>query len=290
MEPNLLSIQPSGAALGAVISGVDLAAEMDDSTFDRIADALHRHEVVIFRDQELTPDQHIAFSRRFGELERHVRQDRCRPGYPEIFVVSNVIENGKPIGSQDAGFFWHSDLCYAQKPSRGSLFYAREVPEKDGQPLGDTLFASMTAAYDALPAATKAQLAGRHAINSYIAGYSRDRKSGARPELTEAQKAQTPDMAHPAVRTHPYNGRSCLFLNEGYTTRIVDMDQAQSDALLQDIFSHLSRPQFVYRHRWQRGDFLIWDNCATQHRAVLDYALPLRRLMERTTLCGTVPY
>src|SRR5687768_15559704 len=175
MEIELLSIQPSGAALGAVISNVDLAADMDDATFGQIVDALHEHEVIIFRNQELTPEQHIAFSRRFGELERHVRQDRCRPGYPEIFVVSNVIENGRPIGSQDAGFFWHSDLCYAQKPSRGSLFYAREVPMQDGQPLGDTLFASMTAAYEALPEATKGKLAGRRAINSYIAGYSRDR-------------------------------------------------------------------------------------------------------------------
>ena len=286
----MLSIQPSGAALGAVISGVDLSRDIDDETFRQIVDALHQHEVIVFRDQKLSPEQHIAFSRRFGELEAHVRQDRCRPGYPEIFVVSNVIENGKPIGSQDAGFFWHSDLCYAEKPSRASLFYAREVPVKDGEPLGDTLFASMTAAYDALPDSTKQKLAHRRAINSYIAGYSRDRKSGPRPQLTAEQKAKTPDTAHPAVRTHPYTGRKCLFLNEGYTTGIVDMEPAESSALLQELFAHLKSPQFVYRHKWRAGDLLIWDNCATQHRAVLDYELPLRRVMERTTLCGSVPF
>ncbi len=285
----MIAIEPTGAALGAVITGVDLSQDVDEPTFRRIVDALHEHEVIVFRDQTLNPEQHIAFSRRFGELEAHVRQDRCRPGYPELFVVSNVIENGKPIGSQDAGFFWHSDLCYAQKPSRASLFYALEVPVRDGEPLGDTLFASMTAAYDALPAATQQKLAGKRAVNSYLAGYSRDRKSGPRPELSAEQKASTPDMLHPAVRTHPYNGRKCLFVNEGYTTRIMDLDPQESSALLQELYSHLKRDEFVYRHKWRAGDLLIWDNCATQHRAILDYELPLRRRMERTTLCGTVP-
>jgi taurine dioxygenase len=226
----------------------------------------------------------------FGELEHHVRTDRCRPGFPELFIVSNIIENGKPIGSQDAGFFWHSDLCYAAEPSRGSLFYAHEIPMQDGAPKGDTLFASMTAAYDALPDATKQTLAGRNAVNSYIAGYSRDRKSGKRPELTPEQRAKTPDMPHPAVRTHPVTGKKCLFVNEGYTTEIVGLPEAESHAMLQSLFEHLKEDRFVYRHKWSKGDFLIWDNCATQHRAVLDYELPLRRRMERTTLRGSVPF
>ena len=286
----MLSVKPSGAALGAEILGVDLSREVDEPTFQQIVNALHEHEVIWFRNQNLTPEQHIAFSRRFGPLEHHVRQDRCRPGYPEIFVVSNIIENGKPIGSQDAGFFWHSDLCYAGRPSRGSLFYAREVPMEKGEPRGDTLFSSMTAVYDVLPEEIKQKLAGRKAVNSYMHGYSRERKSGARPELTEEQKRKTPDMEHPAVRTHPYTGKKCLFVNEGYTTRIVGMDEAESAALLAELFALIKDHRFVYRHRWQVGDFLIWDNCAVQHRAVLDYELPQRRLMERTTVAGTVPY
>lgn len=286
----MLSIRPSGAALGAEIIGVDLSQEPDAATFEQIVEALNEHEVIVFRNQELTPEQHIAFSRRFGELEHHVRQDRCRPGYPEIFVVSNVIENGKPIGSQDAGFFWHSDLCYTEKPSRGSLFYAREVPMENGEPRGDTMFSSMTAVYDALPEETKRKLADRKAVNSYIHGYSRERKSGPRPQLTEEQKKKTPDMEHPAVRTHPYTRKKCLFVNEGYTTRLVGMAPAESEALLSDLFARIRSPEVIYRHRWQVGDFLIWDNCATQHRAVLDYELPQRRLMERTTVCGTVPF
>jgi taurine dioxygenase len=175
----MLSVRPTGAALGAEILGVDLAQNLDEATFREIVDLFHRHEVVFFRGQDLTPEQHVAFSRRFGELEIHVRQDCCRPGFPEIFVVSNVIENGKPIGTRDAGLFWHSDLAYMREPSRGSLFYAREVPhDEDGNPLGDTLFASAVAAYDALDAATKRRLEGMKAVHSYVKGYYRDRKSG----------------------------------------------------------------------------------------------------------------
>jgi taurine dioxygenase len=284
------TVRPVRAALGAEVQDVDLSREIEERTFQHIVEALHEFEVIFFRGQELTPEQHIAFSRRFGELEHHVRQDVCRPGYPEIFVVSNVIENGKPIGSQDAGFFWHSDLCYAEKPSRGSLFYAREVPMKDGQPLGDTIFSSMTKAYESLPEETKKKILGRNAVNSYIHGYSRDRKSGTRKPLTEEQKRKTPDREHPAVRTHPYNGKKCLFVNEGYTTRIVGPDEAESDAILSELYAHIQRPELTYRHKWRVGDFLIWDNCAVQHKAVLDYELPLRRRMERTTLTGTVPF
>lgn len=286
----MLTVKPIRSALGAEIEGIDLSREIDEKVFQHIVEALHEFEVVFFRGQDLTPEQHIAFSRRFGELEHHVRQDVCRPGFPEIFVVSNVIENGKPIGSQDAGFFWHSDLCYAEKPSRGSLFYAREVPVKDGQPLGDTIFSSMTKAFETLPEETKAKIAGTNAVNSYSHGYSRDRKSGTRKPLTEEQKRKTPDREHPTVRTHPYNGRKCLFVNEGYTTRIVGLEEGESAAILTELFEHIKKPELTYRHKWRVGDFLIWDNCAVQHRAVLDYELPLRRRMERTTLTGTVPY
>jgi len=281
-----LSLQRSPAPLGVEIKGVDLAQELNERTFQDIVAAWREHEVIFFRGQTLTPDQHLAVSRRFGELEHHVRQECCRPGYPEIFVVSNVIENGKPIGSQDAGLFWHSDLCYKNEPSRGSLFYAREVPIENGEPRGDTMFSSMTAAYDALPEETKKKLAGRRAINSYVRGYYRDRNSGPRRKLTAEQVSKTPDVAHPVVRVHPETGRKCLFVNEGYTTRILDMDGKESDALLAELFAHIRKPEFVYRHRWEVGDFLIWDNCSTQHCAIPDYALPLRRVMERTTLTG----
>jgi taurine dioxygenase len=287
----MLTVHCSSAPLGAEIRGVSLAHDIEDAVFRQIVDLFHEHEVVYFRDQSLTPEQHIAFSRRFGELEHHVRQDCCRPGYSELFVVSNIVENGRPIGSQDAGLFWHSDLCYLREPSRGSLFYAREVPQDaHGSPAGDTLFASATAAYQALPEADKRRLEGLKAVNSYAKGYYRDRKSGPRKELTEEQKRRTPDVEHPIVRTHPYTRKKCLFVNEGYTARIAGMSEAESDALLARLFEHSTRPEFVYRHRWRAGDLLMWDNCSAQHRAVMDYALPQRRRMERTTLRGSVPF
>jgi taurine dioxygenase len=287
----MIKVNRSSAPLGAEIVGVDLSSNIGDAVFREIVDLFHEHEVVYFRDQKLTPEQHVAFSRRFGELEIHVRQDCCRPGFPELFVVSNIVENGKPIGSQDAGLFWHSDLCYLKEPSRGSLFYAHEVPrDAQGKPVGDTMFASATAAYNALADADKKKISGLRAINSYAKGYYRDRKSGPRKPLTEEQKSKTPDVAHPIVRTHPFTGRKCLFLNEGYTASIVGMDKPEGDALLDRLFEHATRPEFVYRHQWRVGDFLLWDNCSTQHRAVIDYQLPQRRRMERATLCGTAPY
>jgi taurine dioxygenase len=287
----MLDIRPTGAALGAEIRGVNLAQPVDDVTFRAIEAALHEHEVIFFRDQQLSPETHVAFSRRFGELEKHLRVDCCKPGFPEIFVVSNVIESGKPIGTQDAGLFWHSDLAYMAEPSRGSLFYAREVPHDDaGKPLGDTMFASTTAAWLALPDDIKRIVSGRRAVTSYAKGYYRDRKSGPRPPLTDAQKARTPDVEHPIMRTHPYTRKPCLFVNEGYTARIAGLPPEESDRVLNLLFEHVSRPGFVYRHQWRAGDFLIWDNCSTQHRAVFDYALPQRRRMERTTLTGTAPF
>ncbi len=287
----MIKIRPTGAALGAEIQGVDLSQAVDDATFKHIVDLWHEHEVLFFRDQKLTPAQHVSFSRRFGELELHVRKDCCRPGFHELFVVSNIVVDGKPIGSQDAGLFWHSDLCYLKEPSRGSLFYAHEVPhDAQGQALGDTKFASASAAYNALPDDIRQKIAGRNAVQSYKKGYYRERNADARKPLTAEQEARTPDVEHPIVRTHPYSGKKCLFINEGYTARIAGMENAEGDALLQHLLEHATQPEFIYRHHWRAGDFLLWDNCAVQHQAVADYKLPLRRHMERTTLTGSAPY
>lgn len=287
----MLSIRRTGAAMGAEILGVDLSQDVDDATFQNIVDLWHEHEVVFFRGQKLAPEQHVKFSRRFGELELHVRKDCCRPGFHELFVVSNIVVDGKPIGSQDAGLFWHSDLCYMKEPSRGSLFYALEVPhDANGNALGDTKFASAIAAYEALPEDIKRKIANLKAVQSYKKGYYRERNSGPRKPLTPEQEARTPDVAHPIVRTHPYTGKKCLFVNEGYTARIEGMENAEGDALLEYLIQHSIKPEFIYRHKWQVGDFLLWDNCSVQHQAVADYKLPLRRHMERTTLVGNAPY
>lgn len=277
------------APCGAEIAGVDLAQPVGDSLFREIEDAFHRFGVVVFRGQRLTAEQHIAFSRRFGELDINVRSRFNKPEHPEILVVSNVVENGEPIGVQDAGRYWHSDLCYLPRPSRCSLLYAFEVPVKDGVALGDTLFASAPAAYDALPDELRQKLAGKKAVHSYVHTYDRKVKEFDRTPVEKENRAAPPDVLHPVVRTHPFTGTKCLYVNEGYTTRIEGLPRDESERLLKFLFGHVTRPEFIYRHRWQAGDLLMWDNCLVQHKAVFDYAAPLRRRMERTTITGTAP-
>lgn len=279
-----------GTHLGAEISGVDLTRPLDDATFAEIERAFYDESVVVFRGQPITEEQHIAFSRRFGNLEVHVSGARyLHPRHPEIRINSNIIENGKPIGATDAGQYWHTDLSYMGAPSKCSLLYAVEVPMQDGKPLGDTQFSSVAAAYDALSPSMKKRLEGLRAVHSYSHRYYKLTDAGKqRPPLTEEQKARTPDVEHPVVLTHPRTGRKCLFVNEGFTTHIVGMPEAESRALLGELFSHVRQPEFVYAHKWSVGDLLMWDNLSTQHFAVADYALPLRRKMQRTTVTGAV--
>jgi taurine dioxygenase len=201
------------AALGAEI-GVDLSRPIDDATFRAIETAFHDNIVVFFRGQNLSNEQHIAFSRRLGELEVHIVKKYLLPGYPEILLVSNIKNAaGEHIGLADAGFTWHSDVSYRQFPSRCSLLYAQEVPYRDGVALGDTIFANCIAAYEALPAAMQRRLAGLKAIHRYSA--RRRVADSPRPKLTQAQLDETPDIAHPIVRTHPHTGRQAIYVTAG---------------------------------------------------------------------------
>ncbi|HUK09595.1 MAG TPA: TauD/TfdA family dioxygenase [Stellaceae bacterium] len=285
-------IRPMGSALGAEVLAIDLARPLDDAAFRRISDAFDHYSVLVFRDQKLSPEQHIAFSRRFGPLQVNVRSEFNRPGYPEIYIVSNVMVDGRPIGSRDAGRYWHSDICYVENPSRASLLYALEIPIKDGVARGDTLFASTCAAYEALPEELKRRLEGLRAANSYNAMYERKvEEFGLRPPLTPEARAKYPaDAIHPVVRTHPRTGRKSVYVCEGYTTHVVGVSEEESRALLRALFAEVVRPAFIYRHRWRVGDLVMWDNCATQHKVSFDYELPLRRRLERTTVEGSVPY
>jgi taurine dioxygenase len=286
-------LQPSDTMIGAEISKIDLTKPLDRSVFDTVAAAFDCYSVIVFRGQDLTPEQHIAFSRRFGPLQINVRSEFNKPGYPEIFTVSNILVDGKPIGSRDAGRYWHSDLCYLPQPARASLLYTLEVPQRDGVSLGDTLFASARAAYDDLPADVKKRLAGLRAVNSYNAMFNRKAAEfGVRPSLSdEEQKSKYPkDAVHPVIRTHPKTGCKCIYVCEGYTTRILDIPESESRELLALLFAHVTKPEYIYRHSWRVGDLLMWDNCAVQHLASFDYAPPLRRHMERTTVQGSIPY
>lgn len=200
-----------------------------------------------------------------------------------------MYKNGKPIGIKDAGNYWHTDLSYTKTPSRGSILYAIEVPhDENGTALGDTEFASTAAAYDALPEAMKTKLAGLRATHRFWDRYIATRKAaGSDVVVTDERRASTPDVVQPVIRTHPLTGRKSIYVNEGFTIGIVGMPEAESRALLKDLFALCERPEFRYRHKWRVGDVVLWDNCTTVHRLHVDFALPQRRLMQRTTLSGT---
>jgi len=297
----MITITRLSQHLGARISGIDLSQPLADDTFTQIHQAFFDHEVVVFPQQRLTPQQQIAFTRRFGVLEEHVRKEARLAGHPEILILSNKLDgSGKAIGAQDAGRFWHSDLSYKREPSLLSALYAIEIPVRDGTPLGNTHFASSTAAYDALPEATKQRLQGLKNIHSYreyrlknYAAQQKDLRRGIRTVQEHAptpeQLASVPDMAMPVVRTHPVTGRKGLFVNEGHTAHMADMPRAEGDALLRTLYEHITQPEFIYTHHWTPGDLLLWDNIAVQHKATFDYD-PLPRLLHRTTVRGSVPF
>lgn len=297
----MLSIRKLGKHLGAEILGVDLSQPLDDGTFASIRDAFFEHQVVVFRDQKLAPAQQIAFTRRFGELEQHVRKEHRLAGYPEILIVSNVVdERGLAIGVQDAGRFWHSDLSYKQLPSLLSALYALEVPARNGVVLGATSFASTTAAYDALPEDERRRLQGLRNVHSYryyrvrnVQAQKEEQARGARTvqehALSEEQLRSVPDVDAPIVRTHPVTGRKSLFINEAHTSRILGLPEQEGAALLAQLCAHIVKPEFRYEHEWRAGDLLMWDNVSVQHKANFDYDLPLRRLMHRTTVRGSAP-
>ena len=282
------STKPSGAACGAEIE-FDLAGDLDEATFHEIERAFHDNIVVVFRGQQLSNERHVEFSRRFGELEIHIVKKYLLPGYPEILLISNIRDpRGEFIGLADAGFTWHTDTSYRRRPSRCSLLYAKEVPHRDGQPRGDTVFANTIAAYEALPDGMKKRLAGLEAIHRYSA--RRRVADSPRPKLTREQLEETPDVAHPIVRTHPYTGRESLYVTAGECIGIEGMPEDEALDLIAELDTHCVRPEFLYHHKWQVGDLLMWDNATAMHLAICDYALPERRLMHRTTVIGTVPF
>ena len=281
-----MKIQYANAALGAEVSDIDLARPIDGPVFREIESLFHERGVIVFRDQHLTDEQQIAFSRRFGDLEIHPAKMYLKPGHPEILIVSNVMEDGHPIGLQDAGQYWHTDMSYIASPSRCSLLYALEVPVMDGAPLGDTLFVSTTRALETLAPELRAKIEGRTAIHGYAHRYRMQQAKGGRGALSDDDLKKVPDVTHDVVRSHPWTGCNTLFVNEGFTTRIHGLDPEESSAILRKLFDHITRPEAIYRHKWRQGDLLMWDNGSTQHCAVADYALPLRRRMQRTTVKG----
>lgn len=281
-------IRRLAAAAGAEICGLNLNEPLDSETIEQVQQALGQHCVLLFKDADLSPQQHVSFSRQFGALETHVMTDVFGlKEHPEILVVSNVKEGNKHKGAVHAGQYWHSDVSFMEKPSVGSLLLCHEMPDLGG----DTMFANMYLAYDSLSESLKKMLGELKAIHDYNHVYDTYfSKVEGRPSLTPEQRAKAPPREHPAVRTHPVTGRKALYVNPGFTTGFVGMLPEESQPLLEFLFRHSTKPEFIYRHRWNVHDLIFWDNRCTMHYALNDYDNSVRRHMHRTTIAGDQPY
>lgn len=282
-------VTPLAAVAGAGVTGLDVSRELTDAQFAALRRAwVKANGLLVIRDQSLTPEQHLDFSRRFGPLfgEAEQLQDTVKkyllPGHPGIYRVSNKTDGGRPLGRARAGTYWHSDVSFRQRPAMASILYAIEIPPVGG----DTLFASMTAAYEALSPGLKAKLRGLRAVHDFA---------------VQAHQSYSPDViesgdfdghnryVHPVVITHPESGRRALFVNPGFTAQLEGFSPEESRALLEYLCRHATRPEFVYRHRWQPNDLLIWDNRCLMHYAIADYEGRGERYMHRTTVIAEEP-
>ena len=279
MTATAIAVTPFSSALGAVICGVDLALPLDDVTFDSIRQAFLDHGVIFFRDQHITPEQHLAFARRFAPIDIN-RFFKAVDGYPEIAEVRKEPEQMSNIGGG-----WHTDHSYDETPAMGSLLLAREVPPRGG----DTLFASMSKAYEALSPGLKETLEGMRAVHSTAhvfgpeAGYAKSADTG---ERIGNAAAATQESVHPVVIRHPDTGRKTLYVNSAFTVRFDGWTAAESAPLLTFLYQHASLPEFSCRFDWQQGSLAFWDNRATWHYALNDYH-GHRRVMHRVTVQGS---
>ncbi len=284
-----LEIRPLSDTLGAEIIGVELSKLIDEPTFEEIHQAFLEHLVLLLPGQHaMTVEQQIAFSRRFGRLKTDLKAETTLEECPEILVLSNVKKDGKYVGTPQRGEFWHADLYFERIPSAAALLHAKIVPEGEGTEMGDTLFANMAAAYEALPDTMKRQINGLQNRVSRVKSWPINYPN--LPPLSPEQVAAYSDVIHPLVRTHPETGRKSLFIGDISAGTIEGMSQVESDALLCQLRDFATRPNFVYRHHWRVGDALMWDNRATLHSATdFDQDKYIRHMHRTTILDDVVP-
>jgi taurine dioxygenase len=275
-----------GRTFFAEVVGLDLARPLDDATFARVKAAHLEHGVLVFRDQELTPEQHIAFSRRFGPLQIHPMGQFNLEGAPEILLVSNDRHaDGRPVGIADAGRYWHTDMSYMKEPALGSMLYARAIPAEGG----DTMFCDMTAACRDLPPEKRAALVRHAAIHHFASRWAREaQKAGLRPAQSKEEQDRNPPVEHPMLRTHPETGEPAIYAG-GFAVGVAGLAPEEAEALLDWVEQWVTQPAYVYRHRWRLHDLVFWDNRRVMHHAT-EYPAQLRRHMHRTTVKGNAPY
>jgi taurine dioxygenase len=279
----MTAIEPTGQVLGATVSGVDLSRPLSDGDFATILLALGRHGVLRFPAQRLAAVALRDFSRRFGRIQATLSGRHHEPGMPEVGILSNIIENGEPIGITDAGQDWHTDMSYNETIGFLNVLYAVEVPRRDGQVLGATAFVNTQAAYEDLAPEVKARLRDATATHDFNKFWEnmRVRPGSLRAPLSEEQRRRRPPSVHPVFLTHPITGRTVLYCNPGYAIRINELDLAESGSVLAMLFAHQLQPKYQYVHRWTEGDVLVWDHIGTLHNAIADYRPDEHRLMKR---------
>ena len=267
-------------AFGIEVLGIDLKDTLSGETIAEIRKLWSEYGIVLLRGQDITPQQLIAYSRRFGELDLHETLAPFRhPDYAELFVVSTIPVNGKPSVSENVGRHWHSDLSYTVRPPLGSIFHALVLPEVGG----DTMFTSMHAAYDALSDTMRKMIEGLEAVHDYMGVENMKKRD---PKLVAQLREANPPIAQPLVRVHSETGRKALYLSEQMTKRIVGMTEREAMPLLRFLFEHSVDPLFTYRHKWQPHDIIMWDNRSTMHLALSDFAPGAHRYCMRTTILG----
>ena len=271
--------------IGIEVLDIDLAAPLDADGFAAIRSAWVAHTILLVRNQaHLQPEHLIAFARRFGELDEHDQPQYCLPGYPEVAMVSNVKEGGRYVGAPKAGRQWHSDAQYLRRPPSASLLWAKEVPPSEG----NTLFANMLAAHDALDHVLRERLRDVRINFSRTRAYSLYHPE--RPPLTDEEKARLPDVSHPVIRTHPETGRKALYVGgEQHGGTVIGMPAAEGEALMRELRTFATQPRFVYEHRWTVGDLIVWDNRSTMHCALPFDEDRHRRMMYRVQVAGDEP-
>ena len=280
---NSYSIRPLTPTLGAQISGVDFAHDIDDETFRAIHHAFLRYQVLVFTPGDLSPASQVAFARRFGEVQIHVMNQYHAGGFPELYRLSNLDQDGKPNGKHpDQGtLVWHTDGSWRRVTGHATLIYGEVMPETGG----DTLFCDMYGAYDRLDPAWKARIAHLRAMHNL--DFSRTRRHGHEP-MTEAQRLAVPPVDHPVVRTHPDTGRKCIYLGD-HAESIVGMPYDEGRALIDELNLLAVHDDLTYQHQWRVGQMIAWDNRSVMHRATAYDASTQGRVIRRCTVLGDVP-
>jgi len=272
-----LGVRPLSSALGAEILGIDLHDDIDARVFAQIRDAWHQNLVIVLRGQNMSEEDQVRFAEKFGPPAMIHTKQFVR-NHPAVMLISNIREDGKPIGAlPDGEMHFHTDQCHQERPAMASMLYALEVPRAGG----NTLFANGYTAYETLPPEIKRRIDGRKALNAY------DYETAATKRGTRLTQS-VPSYAHPVVRTHPATGRKALYVNRLMTVRIEGLPAQESEDLLAMLFDHQERREFIYEHVWRVGDLVIWDNRCTLH-ARTDFSPDERRLMRRVTILGEKP-